>query len=246
MKLDEEIFKYLKGEKFSNSLSVEYDRTRYEAISREAAIISLIKDSNVIHIGCTDHIPLIPEKIANNKWLHKLITDNARKCIGIDIDRESIEYVKKETGYENVVCGNILTDDFPEITAGKWDYAIFGEIIEHIDDPVHFLKTFRQRFGGSVNGFIITVPNIYNKHHFRNMLKYREVINSDHRYWFTSYTISKVLVAAGYTPEKIIFSNLNSLTRVQLAVRKIRKLAGMKIKYPFHSFKILIVTGKLS
>ncbi len=246
MKLDQEIFKYLKGEKFSNSLSVEYDSTRYEAISREAAITGLIKDSNVIHIGCTDHIPLIREKIANKKWLHKLITDNARKCIGIDIDMQSIEYVKKETGYENVICGDILTDDFPEITAGKWDYAVFGEIIEHIDDPVHFLRTFRQRFGSSVNGFIITVPNIYNKQQFRNMLKYREVINSDHRYWFTSYTISKILVAAGYTPEKIIFSNLNSLTRGQLIVRKIRKLAGMKIRYPFHSFKILIVTGKLS
>jgi hypothetical protein len=246
VKLDQEIFKYLKGEKFSNSLSVEYDRTRYEAISREAAITGLIKDSNVIHIGCTDHIPLIREKIANKKWLHKLITDNARKCIGIDIDMQSIEYVKKETGYENVICGDILTDDFPEITAGKWDYAVFGEIIEHIDDPVHFLKTFRQRFGSSVNGFIITVPNIYNKQHFRNMLKYREVINSDHRYWFTSYTISKILVAAGYNPEKIIFSNLNSLTRVQLVVRKIRKFAGTKIRYPFHSFKILIVTGKLS
>ena len=78
-----------------------------------------------------------------------------------------------------------LLMNFPEITGSRWDYAVFGEIIEHIDDPVHFLKTFRQRFGGSVNRFIITVPNIYNKQHFTNMLKYREVINSDHRYWFT-------------------------------------------------------------
>jgi hypothetical protein len=246
MKLDQEIFKYLKGEKFSNSLSVEYERTRYEAVSREAKITSLIKDCNVIHIGCADHIPLISEKIAKNRWLHKLITDNAKKCIGIDNDSESIEYVKKETGYENVVCGNILTDDFPEIISSRWDYAVFGEIIEHIDDPVHFLKAFRQKFGGSVNRFIVTVPNIYNKHRFRNMMNYREVINSDHRYWFTPYTISKILATAGYTPEKIFFSNLSSLTRMQLAVRKIRKLTGMKIKYPFYSFNIIIVTGRLS
>lgn len=246
MRFDQEIFKYLKGEKFSTSLSVEYDRTRYEAVSREGSITSLIKDCKVIHIGCADHIPLIREKIANNIWLHKLITDNARHCIGIDIDSQSIEYVKNETGYNNVICGNILTDDLPEITNTKWDYAVFGEIIEHIDDPVHFLKTFRQRFGGSVNGFIVTVPNIYNRHHFSNMLRYREVINSDHRYWFTPYTISKILVTAGYTPEKIIFSNLTSLTPMQLSIRKIRKLAGMKISYPFYFFKILIVTGKLS
>jgi hypothetical protein len=246
MRLDKEIFKYLKGEKFSSNLSVEYDRTRQEAISREAAITSLIKDSNIIHIGCADHIPLIQEKIANNKWLHKLITDNASKCIGIDIDKESIEYIKRVTGYKNVISGNILTDDFPEIIAGKWDYAVFGEIIEHIDDPVNFLKTFRLRFGGQVERFIVTVPNIYNNHHLSNMLKYREVINSDHRYWFTPYTISKILVAAGYIPEKIIFSNLNTLTRFQLAVRKIRKLTGMKTGYPFYSFKVIIVTGKLS
>lgn len=246
MKFNQEISEYLNGEKFSNSLTVELERTRYEGKSREAAITELVKDTNVIHIGCTDHIPLIQEKITQNKWLHKLITDNTKKCIGIDIDRESVEYVKKETGYDNVIYGNILTDDFPDITADKWDYVVFGEIIEHLNDPVHFLKTFRQRFGGSVGRFIITVPNIFNRQLFRNMLKYREVINSDHRYWFTPYTISKILVASGYSPEKIVYSNLTSLNVFQLSIRKVMQIAGKRARYPFYSFNTMIITGTIT
>lgn len=246
MKFDQEIFKYLKGEDFSNSLTIELERTRYESQSREVIISGLVKDSNVIHIGCADHIPLIREKIAQNKWLHKLITDNAKKCIGIDIDRESIEFVKKETGYDNVIYGNVLTDNFPGIIGSHWDYAVFGEIVEHLDDPVHFLKTFKQRFGGSVSKFIITVPNVLNRNVYRNMVNYKEVINSDHRFWFTPYTISKILVSAGLNPEDIIFSNLIGLSKGQLAVRKIKQLAGVKSGFPFYFFSTIIVTGKLS
>ena len=40
------------------------------------------------------------------------------------------------------------------------------------------------------------------------MMNYLEIINSDHRFWFTPYTITKVLVSAGYNPEKITYSNL--------------------------------------
>jgi hypothetical protein len=243
MKIDPEVLQYLNGETFNKSLTVEIGKSKHRIISREAAITEIIRNKNVIHIGCSDHIQIINEKIKNNTWLHKLITDNAGKCIGIDIDKESIEFIKKVLGYENVYHGDILTDDFKIINEDRWDYAVFGEIIEHLDNPVNFLKVFKEKYGKNVSGFIITVPSIYNTTQFSNMMQYKEIINSDHRFWFTPYTISKVLASAGYKPEKITYSNLLKLSVLQLIVRKLKLLAGIKVEYPFYYFKTIIISG---
>lgn len=243
MKFEPQILKYLNGESFQTSLTVDLERTKYEIIPRETAITELIKNRNVIHIGCSDHIQVINEKIGTNTWLHKLITDNSKKCIGIDIDSESIYYIKNELGYTNVFQGDILSDEFDELKQTKWDYVVFGEIMEHIDNPVNFLKVFKTRFGEDVERFIITVPSIYNKRQFGNMLKFKEIINSDHRFWFTPYTISKIVASAGYKPEKIIYSNLQSLTVPELIIRKLKRMAGINVKYPFYYFNTIIITG---
>jgi hypothetical protein len=245
MKIEPEVLKFLNGDSFQTSLTVNIGRSKHRIISREAAITGMIRGKNVIHIGCSDHIQVITEKIKNNTWLHKLITDNAAECIGIDIDRESIGFIKNELGYKNVFYGDITSDIFDNIKANNWDYAVFGEIIEHLDNPVNFLKTFKEKYGDNVDRFIITVPSIYNTHQFTNMMNYKEIINSDHRFWFTPYTISKVLASAGYKPEKITYANLQSLTTSQLIVRKLKRLAGIEVKYPFYFFNTIVISGTL-
>jgi hypothetical protein len=246
MKIEPEVLKYLKGEAFKTNLFVDIGRSKHMIISREAAITEMIRDKNVIHIGCSDHIPIIKQKISNNGWLHKLITDNAKNCIGIDIDWESIEFIKKETEYQNVFHGDILTDRFEVIEEKNWDFVVFGEIVEHLDNPVNFLKVFKARYGDKVTRFIITVPSIYNIHQFRNMKNYLEIINSDHRFWFTPYTIAKVLVSAGYSPESISYANLQSLNIKELLIRKIKEITGTLVGYPFYYFNTIIITGNIN
>ena len=246
MRIEPEVLKYLKGEEFKTSLFVDIGKSKHKIISREAAITEMIRDQNVIHIGCSDHIPVIKQKISNNTWLHKLITDNAKNCIGIDIDKESIEFIKKETEYKNVFHGDILTVNFEGINESHWDYVVFGEIVEHLDNPVNFLKVFKERYGDRVKKFIITVPSIYNIHQFRNMMNYLEIINSDHRFWFTPYTIAKVLVSSGYNPEKITYANLQSLNIRELIIRKLKRISGLNVGYPFYYFNTIIITGNIN
>ena len=74
-------------------------------------------------------------------------------------------------------------------------------------------------------------------------MHYKEIINSDHRFWFTPYTISKVLASAGYKPEKITYSNLQKLSVPELIIRKLKLLTGIKVKYPFYYFKTIIISG---
>jgi hypothetical protein len=245
MKIEAEVLKFLKGETFQTSLTVTLRNSKHDIISREALITEMVNGKSVIHIGCSDHIQVINEKIKTNTWLHKLLTDNSERCIGIDIDKESIEFIKNELGYNNVFQGDITTDNFDVIKTVKWDYAVFGELIEHLDNPVNFLKSFKERFGENISRFIITVPGIYNRRQFSNMLNYKEIINSDHRFWFTPYTISKVVASAGLVPEEITYANLISLSVPELITRKLRQLAGIRVKYPFYYFNTIVISGRI-
>jgi hypothetical protein len=245
MKIEPEVLKYLKGQTFQTSLTVTLSNSKHDIISREALITGMVKGKSVVHIGCSDHIQIINEKIKTYTWLHKLLTDNSERCIGIDIDKESIEFIKNELGYKNVFHGDITTDHFDGIKSEKWEYAVFGELIEHLDNPVNFLKSFKERYGENVSRFIITVPGIYNRRQFRNMLNYKEIINSDHRFWFTPYTISKVVASAGFIPENITYANLVSLSVPELITRKLRQFAGINVKYPFYYFNTIVISGRI-
>lgn len=245
MQFNKEIYAHLNGDQFSSTLGVDLRREKYPATSREEKILEITRGTSVIHVGCTDHLEIIDKKIKGGNWLHKLLTEQCSNCFGIDLNKESIDYLINDLGYKNVQSGNILTDTFPTIETQKWDFALFGEIVEHLDNPVEFLNTFKEKYQKSVKRFIITVPNILNRAHFKEMLHYRELINSDHRFWFTPYTISKVIAESGMTPEHIYYANRIELSQKELIGRKLKQAIKAPVHYPFYYFNSLIVTGTL-
>lgn len=245
MLLNKQTYPYLNGEKFSASGEFKFRKNKYQAKSRADIILDITRGKSVIHVGCTDHLEIIDQKIEQNIWLHKLLSEQSSDCFGIDLNEESIKYLTEELGYDNVEKGDIIHDDFSRIKSKKWDYVLFGEIVEHLDNPVEFLSTFRSKYKDDVDNFIITVPNILNRAHFKDMNAYRELINTDHRFWFTPFTISKVIVASGFTPENIFYGNPIKLTTWGLIRRKLKKILGLPIQYPFMHFNTLIITGKV-
>jgi hypothetical protein len=245
MKIDSAALEYLTGKSFSNSFKFHLPQEKISPESRENVIVRIIKDTKVIHMGCADHINLIDSKISSGKWLHGLITEEASKSIGIDINPDSTEYIRK-LGYDNVLTADILNDEIKELSDNNWDWVVFGELIEHIGNPVEFLYAFRMKYGQSVRKFLISVPTVYTTGQYRNMKNYCEIINTDHRFWFTPYTICKVLTEAGLKPEEISFTNLQSLNITQLTLRKLLHITGSVKKYPFWCYNTIIVTGAIN
>jgi hypothetical protein len=80
---------------------------------------------------------------------------------------------------------------------------VFGEVVEHIPNPVSFLSRFRENYGDVVDQIVITVPNAFRGGNIKGILKNVETINSDHRFFFTPYTIAKVAIDAGYAPVEV-------------------------------------------
>lgn len=209
-----EDFKYLCGEKFATRRKFAYSSPAGKE-TRIGYILSKSKGKKVIHLGFADHnAEVITEKIEKGNWLHKNICEVSTRCIGIDINEEATEFVKDHYKISDIYAGDIFTDDFPALFEEEWDYIILGEILEHVDDPVSFLTRLKGRIGPIAGKIIITVPNAFHYKNFRNAWKGTEAINTDHRYWFTPFTLAKVMTRANISIDEIVCTQDNSFKTV--------------------------------
>lgn len=195
---------YLTGAKFSSAYFLALGR-RHPYVGRVPLVASLCADQRVIHVGCVDHLPLIEEKIARGNWLHGEITRVASACMGLDINREGIDFLRAR-GIGNVHFHDILGDEpLPGGADEAWDVMVLGEVLEHIDNPVLFLQRLRARYQGRLARVVLTVPNAFSFENIKLAAGAREYINTDHRFWFTPFTLAKVLTSAGFTVQGFAF-----------------------------------------
>lgn len=194
---------YLLGNDFSNGYEFEVVRDTKLAM-RVPFIVERVEGANVLHIGFTDHIPLIQKKIEKKQWLHGLLLESSEKCFGIDIHEEAVNYVRESLGMNGVFALDIVNDDLPQdILDVNWDYVILGEVLEHIDNPVEFLSGIRSKLKSVAIELIVTVPNAWDRTNLVRIKKGIEFINTDHRYWFTPFTLAKVMTRAGFEVKDI-------------------------------------------
>lgn len=208
MKIPDFLTPYLTGNKFSSGLTIRYDwndddyvyESRFQLLSR------LVRGKKIIHVGCVDHDPsLVDHKIARGKWLHKVLCEEAKRCMGVDINAEGIRYLKENLGYADVAKLDITSQEVGPLLEEKWDYMLLPEVLEHIGNPVDFLSKIRSNLAENVEWLLITVPNAFMHENPRLSAKGQEAINTDHRFWFTPYTLAKIVQDAGYGIERLWF-----------------------------------------
>ena len=206
MKIDCFLNSHLSGEKFSDYQAFDLSSSE-KTYSRLKTIESLVAGKRVLHIGCCDHLPFIDDKLKNGQWMHKIITDATEVCLGIDIDKTALEYVKNNLGYTNVQYADILSGESESIKNESWDYAVLGEILEHVDNPVQFLSAIKDQYQGCIKQIVVSVPNAFSYRNVVNVSQGIEKINTDHRYWFTPFTLAKVLHLSGLDVEKVLYAD---------------------------------------
>jgi hypothetical protein len=210
MNLDS-ILNYLNDDLFSGGLNIKVATRERDVLYRIPFLDSLVRNKRIIHVGCVDHVALFEKKLESDNWLHKILSNSSLECIGIDIDVEGIAYIK-DKGYQDVYCLDMIKDDVPFFLKNKqWDYMILGEILEHIDNPVSFLTILRHKYSEIVRNFIITVPNAYTYMNLKALYRNVEIINTNHRYWFTPYTLGKVCIKSGFKIDSFYFARKSTI-----------------------------------
>lgn len=223
-----EFWDYIAGRKFSSDMSFSYNikcsKTRVDMLAE------LCAGKRILHVGCCDHLPLLQLKRERGLWLHEVLTAVGVDCLGVDIDSTAVDEVTRKTGMNNIIVGDVTCVGLDRIDQGSWDIVVFGEIIEHIGNPVSFLRDFNDCYGEKVNYIVVTVPNARSLRSIANSLLGVERINTDHRFEFTPYTLMKVLYDAGYVTKDFVITHNKSQSRIRsylkTAVLRLLPLCG--------------------
>lgn len=209
MKFSKVDYDFLNGKKFSNAFY--FDLGENVLYDRITSLINLTKGKKVLHVGCCDHVPLIADKIKKREWLQGLLDESCEFVLGIDIDQKAVDFVNENKYSKNPVwCVDLMSlESLKQLPQYDFDFIMLGEIVEHVNDPVSFLSSMKKNMDtyGFKGKYVITVPNAISMVRNGSFYKGIECINTDHRYWFTPYTISKVMMEAEIKPEEILFSS---------------------------------------
>lgn len=207
MRFTRETIEYLLGQKFSSGITVKIADRKTKLYNRLDLLQNYCAGKKIIHVGFADHVELIEKKIKKNEWLHNRLRDVAKRCVGIDINAEAVSFIESRLGIPEIFSYDLVqSEPFPVLLEDQWDLLLLAEIIEHVDNPELFLAKLLEKYRGVVKGLLITAPNAFWYKNATGFLRRREHINSDHRYWFTPYTLAKIACNAGWLPEEFEFS----------------------------------------
>lgn len=129
-------------------------------------------------------------------FLHKKIKEVASECVGVDIDKDTIDLLN-EMGY-NIQYGNV--EDLDIIR--KFDTVVGGEFIEHLSNPGRFLDSVARHLkpGGKL---ILTTPNAWALGNLiRALLGRKIIINKGHVAWYDLVMLEQLLNRHGFQIER--------------------------------------------
>jgi len=145
------------GERVIISEMKKDTRTLSRHLSRYVFAINYSSNKNILDIAC------------GTGYGTALLSSVAKKITGIDINKDSIIYAKKNNIFYSPI--KFITADIERIKINdKYDIIISFETIEHLKDPNAFLTDIKNNLMNK-GKFIFSIPlndppNKYHKHRF--------------------------------------------------------------------------------
>lgn len=174
-------------------------------------ICSNAKGEEILDIGCSQGITSI------------LLGRECKKVLGIDLLEESIESANKLLNDESEITkryvkfevANFMDLDFKE---AKFDTIIISEVLEHLTDPVRFIKKSRKLLKENGN-LIITVPFGVNDYFDHKKTYYMSDIFKEVK---NCYKINQIEFLGKWTG--VVCSNKNNESFNEIDLELIKKL----------------------
>lgn len=146
----------------------------------------LCKGLSVLDVGCVGQ----DYNYDNPLWLHNLIRSFSRSLDGVDIQNEGIKKLRSK-GY------SVYSAEELSISGKTYDVIVMSDVIEHVNDPVGFLRFYAGFLvpGGKI---LITTPNAHGIRNFTSILiRNSYSVNPEHTLWLCPKTMLEISSRAG-------------------------------------------------
>jgi 2-polyprenyl-3-methyl-5-hydroxy-6-metoxy-1,4-benzoquinol methylase len=160
-----------------------------ELVNREEFLLDYCRGKDVIHLGCCGS-PYCQERYLEGNLFHIKLIEIARKVIGIDIDEQSINFLKN-AGINNLQIADVENMDI-KLEFKDFKIILAGEILEHLDNPGSFLKGII-RISNNNAEIIFTTINTPTLKSFLRALCNNEMVHHDHVCYYSIKTLNQLL-----------------------------------------------------
>ena len=126
-----------------------------QPVDRVQFIAELCRGKRVLDIGCLDETALSKQR--TDDWLHGQIGNLASEVIGLDRSDRLPDEGLVTGPNSRILKGNGIRPDAKQVNSEAIDMIVAGEFIEHLENPLAFLRSMRKRFPG--RELILSTPN---------------------------------------------------------------------------------------
>jgi SAM-dependent methyltransferase len=166
-------------------------------VDRIGFIAARCEGKRVLDIGCLDETAL--NKRGTSEWLHARIADRAASVVGIDLSDQLTDQGLVTAPNARIVKGDGTR---PHVPAEDIDIIVAGEFIEHLENPLDFLRELRARYAG--RELVISTPNGASLANGLMGMIGREAQHPDHLLTSTYKTLNTLCRRAGVREWEII------------------------------------------
>lgn len=185
-------------------------RAKAPIYNRIDYLCSVASGKDILDIGVVDHTRELKNR---TDWLHGLLCQHAKTCLGVDILEQEVEQLRRE-GF------NVINVDLnKEVISKTFELIICGDVLEHLNTPGNLIANAVKMLRKS-GKLIVSVPNPwYINVVLKNAINGTPYLdNVDHVSWFDPCTICELGqrygLALSYFVGVHAYNTSNPLTRL--------------------------------
>ena len=163
---------------------------------------------------------------------------------GLEINPASAGIAKY---FAEVAVGNIEDRQIP--FEGKFDYIIFGDVLEHLRDPQGIVRFCRELL--TEPGYILTsIPNLMHVSVMEQLLHGRFIyqdeglLDRSHIHLFTCYEIQKMFLEEGYILDVLSGTSIAFDTGREALIQKLMEISEGVEEHMYRTYQYLVRARK--
>jgi len=169
---------------------------------RDSWICKYCSGKTVLHLGCVDS-PLLEQKAKAGLLLHDKLLKVASRVVGVDLDARGIQALQQIYPHEEFVVANAESIPSSSLNHGEFDIILAADVIEHVSNPGRLLDSASALMRKGTR-LIITTPSAFSaKKFFWALLTGREHNHSEHTFYYSPMTVSRLAALHGLRIEDL-------------------------------------------